>query len=92
VKGMWSVSGAAEEAVLPGVVAPDSHVEFVFHLGQPFTPTTCSCTLQQCCRVQSVLSPQVPVLAGYEIHFSAKQLAHDRPCFRRSRRVAVESE
>ncbi len=34
VKGMWSVSGAAEEAVLPGVVAPDSHVEFVFHLGQ----------------------------------------------------------
>jgi len=33
---MWSVSGAAEEAVLPGVVAPDSHVEFVFHLGQPW--------------------------------------------------------
>jgi AraC-like DNA-binding protein len=36
VKGMWSVSGAATEAVLPGVVAPDSHVEFVFHLGQPW--------------------------------------------------------
>ena len=36
VKAMWSVSGAAEEAVLPGVVAPDSHVEFVFHLGQPW--------------------------------------------------------
>jgi hypothetical protein len=36
VKGMWSISGAAEEAVLPGVVAPDSHVEFVFHLGQPW--------------------------------------------------------
>jgi hypothetical protein len=35
VKGMWSVSGAATEAVLPGVVVPDSHVEFVFHLGQP---------------------------------------------------------
>jgi len=36
VKGMWSVSGAAKDAVLPGVVAPDSHVEFVFHLGQPW--------------------------------------------------------
>ena len=36
VKGMWSVSGAATEAVLPGVVVPDSHVEFVFHLGQPW--------------------------------------------------------
>lgn len=36
VKAMWSVSGAAEEAVLPGVVAPDSHVEVVFHLGQPW--------------------------------------------------------
>lgn len=36
VKGMWSVSGAATEAVLPGVVAPDSHVEFVFHFGQPW--------------------------------------------------------
>jgi AraC-like DNA-binding protein len=36
VKGMWSVSGAATDAVLPGVVAPDSHVEFVFHLGQPW--------------------------------------------------------
>jgi AraC-like DNA-binding protein len=36
VKAMWAVSGAAEEAVLPGVVAPDSHVEFVFHLGKPW--------------------------------------------------------
>ena len=36
VKAMWSVSGAAKEAVLPGVVAPDSHVEVVFHLGQPW--------------------------------------------------------
>ena len=33
VKGMWSASGQAHEMVLPGVVAPDSHVEFVFHLG-----------------------------------------------------------
>jgi len=33
VKGMWSASGQARETVLPGVVAPDSHVEFVFHLG-----------------------------------------------------------
>jgi AraC-like DNA-binding protein len=36
VKGMWSVSGSAKDAVLPGVVVPDSHVEFVFHLGQPW--------------------------------------------------------
>jgi AraC-like DNA-binding protein len=36
VKAMWAVSGTAEEAVLPGVVAPDSHVEFVFHLGEPW--------------------------------------------------------
>jgi AraC-like DNA-binding protein len=36
VKAMWAVSGSAEEAVLPGVVAPDSHVEFVFHLGAPW--------------------------------------------------------
>lgn len=35
VKAMWAVSGTAAEAVLPGVVAPDSHVEFVFHLGDP---------------------------------------------------------
>jgi AraC-like DNA-binding protein len=34
VKGMWSVSGVARDAVLPGVVVPDSHVEFVFHFGQ----------------------------------------------------------
>jgi len=33
VKSMWSVAGDAHEAVLPGVIAPDSHVEFVFHLG-----------------------------------------------------------
>jgi hypothetical protein len=30
---MWSASGHARETVLPGVVVPDSHVEFVFHLG-----------------------------------------------------------
>lgn len=36
VKGMWSASGLAQETVLPGVVAPDSHVEFVFHLGNPW--------------------------------------------------------
>jgi AraC-like DNA-binding protein len=28
---MWSATGPPEEAVLPGIVAPDSHVEFVFH-------------------------------------------------------------
>lgn len=34
IRAMWSAAGPAEEAVLPGVVAPDSHVEFVFHLGE----------------------------------------------------------
>jgi len=33
---MWSASGTASEAVLPGVTVPDSHVEFVFHLGEPW--------------------------------------------------------
>jgi AraC-like DNA-binding protein len=32
VKAMWSASGTGSEAVLPGVIVPDSHVEFVFHL------------------------------------------------------------
>lgn len=36
VKTMWSASGTASEAVLPGVTAPDSHVEFVFHLADPW--------------------------------------------------------
>jgi AraC-like DNA-binding protein len=36
VKAMWSASGAASEAVLPGVTVPDSHVEFVFHLADPW--------------------------------------------------------
>lgn len=36
VKAMWSASGAASEAVLPGVTVPDSHIEFVFHLGDPW--------------------------------------------------------
>lgn len=34
VKAMWSASGTGSEAVLPGVIVPDSHVEFVFHLEQ----------------------------------------------------------
>jgi len=36
VKAVWSVAGDADEATLPGVVAPDSHVEFVFHFGAPW--------------------------------------------------------
>ena len=32
IRAMWSAAGPPEEAVLPGIVAPDSHVEFVFHL------------------------------------------------------------
>jgi AraC-like DNA-binding protein len=32
VTAMWSASGIGSEAVLPGVIVPDSHVEFVFHL------------------------------------------------------------
>ena len=35
VKAMWSASGPAIDVVLPGVITPDSHVEFVFHLGEP---------------------------------------------------------
>jgi len=34
---MWSASGTASEAVLPGVTVPDSHVEFVFHLARLFS-------------------------------------------------------
>src|SRR5688572_18602650 len=36
VKAVWSASGNAAEAVLPGVVVPDSHVEFIFHLADPW--------------------------------------------------------
>jgi AraC-like DNA-binding protein len=36
VKSIWSIAGDAPLATLPGVVAPDSHVEFVFHLGSPW--------------------------------------------------------
>lgn len=36
VKAMWAASGTASEAVLPGVTVPDSHVEFVFHLADPW--------------------------------------------------------
>jgi AraC-like DNA-binding protein len=32
VRAAWSVEGPAKDAVLPGFVAPDCHVEFVFHL------------------------------------------------------------
>ena len=31
---MWSLAGPAKEAALPGIIAPDAHVEFVFHLGE----------------------------------------------------------
>jgi AraC-like DNA-binding protein len=36
IRAIWSAAGSAETAVLPGVVAPDAHVEFVFHLGTPW--------------------------------------------------------
>jgi AraC-like DNA-binding protein len=36
VRALWSAQGTPEEAVLPGIVVPDSHVEFVFHLGTPW--------------------------------------------------------
>jgi AraC-like DNA-binding protein len=36
VKAMWSAAGLASEAVLPGVIVPDSHIEFVFHLQSPW--------------------------------------------------------
>lgn len=34
VRSMWSLAGPAEAAGLPGIIAPDAHVEFVFHLGE----------------------------------------------------------
>jgi AraC-like DNA-binding protein len=34
VRSMWSLAGAPDDAALPGIVAPDVHVEFVFHLGE----------------------------------------------------------
>ena len=34
VRSMWSLAGSAEEAALLGIIAPDAHVEFVFHLGE----------------------------------------------------------
>jgi AraC-like DNA-binding protein len=36
VRAMWSAAGTAAEALLPGVTVPDSHVELVFHLGDPW--------------------------------------------------------
>jgi AraC-like DNA-binding protein len=36
IKALWAASGTAAEAVLPGVVVPDAHVEFVFHLERPW--------------------------------------------------------
>ncbi len=36
VRAVWAAHGTPEEAVLPGLVAPDSHIEFVFHLGTPW--------------------------------------------------------
>jgi len=36
IRAVWAAHGTADEAVLPGLVAPDSHVEFVFHLGSPW--------------------------------------------------------
>lgn len=45
--------------------------------------TGTACTLQQCCHVQTVFGPEAPVYAGYQIHFSAKQLANDRASFER---------
>jgi AraC-like DNA-binding protein len=34
VRSMWALAGPPGEACLPGIVAPDAHVEFVFHLGE----------------------------------------------------------
>jgi AraC-like DNA-binding protein len=36
VRSMWSLAGPPEQAALPGIIAPDAHVEFVFHLGEPW--------------------------------------------------------
>ncbi|MGH8284784.1 MAG: helix-turn-helix domain-containing protein [Steroidobacteraceae bacterium] len=36
IRAVWAAHGTAEAAVLPGLVAPDSHIEFIFHLGSPW--------------------------------------------------------
>jgi AraC-like DNA-binding protein len=36
IRAIWSSQGTPEEAVLPGVVVPDAHVELVFHCGVPW--------------------------------------------------------
>ena len=35
VRSIWSAQYAASDCPAPGLIAPDSHVEFVFHLGAP---------------------------------------------------------
>jgi AraC-like DNA-binding protein len=34
VRSIWSLAGPPSEASLPGIIVPDAHVEFVFHLGE----------------------------------------------------------
>src|SRR5215510_4089993 len=33
VQSIWSMELGARNAEMPGLIAPDSHVEFVFHVG-----------------------------------------------------------
>lgn len=35
IRSAWSVSVAGSAESIPGVIAPDAHVEFVFHTGAP---------------------------------------------------------
>lgn len=34
IRSMWSLAGPPEQASIPGIIAPDAHVEFVFHFGE----------------------------------------------------------
>jgi AraC-like DNA-binding protein len=43
VTAFWAAEGAARDAVLPGLVAPDLHFEIVFHLGAPWRMRRLGC-------------------------------------------------
>ena len=36
VRSIWGVEADGQNPALPGFIAPDGHVEFVFHSGQPW--------------------------------------------------------
>lgn len=56
VRSVWSMSYAASTDVLPGVIAPDAHVEFVFQTGRP-------CAILPAGTTQAVPSPSAMIFA-----------------------------